>query len=136
MPESETHQRLVQALAEWLTHEFCDGNRSLLLVDEPSALACSRPPVIGGCVPDVYARARSTNPLLIGEAKPARDVETSRTRKQLQAFLTECGRQPNSVLAVAVPWEAERTMKSLLGALKRQMGLPNVSIVVLEKLGG
>lgn len=73
------------------------------------------PPVLNGHRPDVYAFDRHTR--VIGEAKPPRDLESDRSRRQLDAFVSYVAENPSHHLVLAVHWETSVTAKGILRRL-------------------
>ena len=135
MAESASHMRLVQSLVAWIAAEYFGGESKHILVDAPEKSPQSKPPCIGGAVPDAAAYLPSGG-IVIGEAKTSRDIENRHTEGQFCTFLRFCKFHEDSVLVVAVPWPAEALAKNRLKFLKRRDGLATVRTVVLERLSG
>lgn len=104
--------------------------------DLPELPASERPPKINGFYPDVYCVSDTGDPLYLGEAKTARDLESSRTRNQLAAFLHFLGDHSETAFVIAVPWRMVPTARSLVRALQRLTGTAPVTTYFLEKLPG
>ena len=136
MSESVRHMKLVQSLVVWVSQAYFQGDLGRILVDSAKGLLAGRPPMLGGYVPDVYAKRFAPRSVVVGEAKTARDLENRHTRAQLVAFLKHCAEFPDSVLVLAVPWHMTRFAKALMRVLLRQQGLGGVKTVVLEQLEG
>lgn len=136
MSESVRHMKLVRSLVAWVSQMYFEGDSGRILVDSAEGVAAGRPPMLGGYVPDVYAKRFAPRSAVVGEAKTARDLENLHTRAQLVAFLKHCAEFPDSVLVFAVPWHMTRYAKSLMRVLVRQQGLGGVKTMVLEQLEG
>lgn len=134
MPESSCHANLVRALSTWIVSKYLKGDSGSLLVDALDSDSGKLPPKLEGYIPDAYARRVNLQGVIIGEAKPGRDLETRRSLEQIQAFLKVCARDEDSVLVLAVPWHAVRTAESICRYFKRQGIGPNVKTDVLKRL--
>lgn len=111
MAESLRHKglvlRIVAAVSETL--QGCDD--AMVCVDG-SFDSAGAPRNIGGYRPDVYATGASI--VVIGEAKPTWDVESPRTKRQLQAFLEHVEAHPSRHFVFAVHWTNSATARSVL----------------------
>jgi len=136
MSESVRHMKLVQSLVAWVAQAYFQGDLGRILVDSAEGLLAGRPPMLGGYVPDVYAKRFVPRTVVVGEAKTARDLENRHTRAQLVAFLKHCAEFPDSVLVLAVPWHMTRFAKALVCLLQRQQRLEGVRTIVIEQLEG
>jgi hypothetical protein len=136
MAVSENHIALVRQMAKWVAAHHFAGDAGAILVDNPESPASSKPPGLGGYVPDLYAPLFHSDAIVVGEAKTARDVESHHTYEQLRAFLGACASRRGSVLVVAVPWQMARCAANMVRILKSRTGHPQVSTVVLEQLEG
>ena len=101
MPESGTHLVLVERLVSWVRLHYARERDGILFIDDPWRPSGEKPPRLSGYVPDVYWRTPDAQSALIGEAKPAYDVESRHSRAQYAVFLlhlkslndgTLCGR--------------------------------------------
>jgi hypothetical protein len=135
MAESGSHLRLVGSLVEWIALKHFGGESKHILVDSPEHSPMSKPPRIGGCVPDAVAYLPSGG-VIIGEAKTALDIENRHTEGQFLRFLRHCRFHPESLFVVAVPWPVEALARNYLKHLKKRDGLGKVQFIVLEKLSG
>lgn len=135
MPESGSHMRLVANIVEWVTSSAVGGDPGRVLVDAPDRLASSKPPRIGGYVPDVYAPL-PTGGFAIGEAKTQTDIENRHTHEQFAAFLGWCARHPGSIFVVAVRWHLTRLAARVITRVIEKEELPDVRFVVLDQLAG
>ena len=136
MTESEQHSMLVRALVRWIAETYLDGDNRLILVDEASFAAGTKPLAVGGFVPDAYAHRLSDGLIVIGEAETARGITVPHTAQQLGAFLTHCSQRDRAVLVLAVPWYMTRFTKAFLRMLKNQCSARYATTVVLEELEG
>jgi hypothetical protein len=135
MTESGQHRRLVQLLQDWVAAEYFSGDSGPILVDSADSNRYSKPPIICGFIPDLYARRDLVGGIIIGEAKTPRDLENHHTQAQLAAFLRKCAEDTGSVLVLATPWQSERTAKAVLRHVKRRTDMDHVYAIVLEQLG-
>ena len=135
MGESGSHIRLVGSLVEWVALSYFRGESKHILVDSPERSQKSKPPSIGGAVPDVVAHLPAGG-VIIGEAKTALDLENRHTEGQFLRFLRYCKFHPESLFVVAVPWPVEALAKNCLRHIKKRYGLEEVRSIVLEKLTG
>jgi len=136
MSESVRHMKLVRSLVTWVAHAYFGGDAGHILVDSAESSLSGRPPLLGGFVPDLYAKRLRLSSIVVGEAKTARDLENRHTRAQLIAFLEHCAEFPDSVLVLAVPWHMTRFAKALMCLLQRQQRLEGVRTIVIEQLAG
>jgi len=136
MPESATHQFLVQQLVQWVSINCLDSKNSVLLVDEPARTAIDKPPNLSGYTPDVYWKSLEGNRVIVGEAKSAHDVESRHSRRQYESFLLHLSRVESGTLLIAVPWHVVNQAKSLVRAIQRGSGFSNVETVFLDQLPG
>jgi len=79
------HDELVSRLVEFVFEEWKESIVQML-VDHGITGAKSRPPKIGGYIPDLYARIANET-CIIGEAKTPKDFETDRSQEQIVSFL-------------------------------------------------
>lgn len=137
MSETSTHVFLVAKLLEWVEQNVTPKGDLCILVDSSSSPPESRPPTIGGKVPDVYVKSVGPDHLvLIGEAKTSQDVETEHTREQFRCYLDHLKWQPRSILLIAVPWHMARLAQSIVRRVQEEQNAEHVSVYVLEDLPG
>lgn len=137
MSESSTHALLVSKLLEWVEGNVTPQDDLCILVDSSSYPPESRPPTIGGKVPDVYVKSVGSDRLvLIGEAKTSLDVETEHTRDQFRGYLDHLKWQRISILLIAVPWHKARLAQSIVRRVQEEQIAEHVSVHVLEDLPG
>ena len=86
MSESSLHTNLVRSLVDWVACRIDTGGRIAVFSDLPEIAASDKPPCIGGFYPDVYCASADGLPLFLGEAKTARDLESRRSREQIDAY--------------------------------------------------
>lgn len=136
MTESAFHSRLVHELSAWIANHFFAGDFGYLLTDLPSNQSSKKPPLIRGFVPDVYVPCPPATRIVIGEAKTPGDLETRRTRKQLQAFLAECNQHEDAFFVLAVPWYLVGLGRALVNELKIEFRTSSISTTVVDQLPG
>ena len=134
MPESEKHSNLVAMLHSYIVDRFCVGRVGRVITDSISSDSRTRPPPIGGYVPDAYLKLNELGSVVIGEAKTLRDLENSHTEAQVTAFLRRCAMAEGSVLILAVPWPVERLARALLAHFRKKERLPHVKTVVVSEV--
>ena len=135
MGESASHLHLVQELAKALADKYCEGNLYRLTIDNVDVTSSGKPPSINGHVPDVYVAPRDNKPEVIGEAKPAQDIEAKRSRMQYEAWLLHAGKVGNCELVVATPWHCVPKAINLFLNLRKRLGLTQVVVHVINNLG-
>lgn len=137
MSESSAHALLVSKLLEWIKENITPKDDLCILVDGSSSPPESRPPTIGGKVPDVYVKSVGPDRLvLIGEAKTSQDVETEHARDQFRCYLDHLKWQRRSILLIAVPWHKARLAKSIVRRVQEEQNAEHVRVHVLEDLPG
>lgn len=101
MPESDLHRLLVQSLvgSVEVRHKDC-----FLFVDGDHARSHGCPPQLEAVRPDLYARARVTRHVVIGEAKTTFDIETVHTAIQLSTYFRHLAAEESGELLLAVPY--------------------------------
>lgn len=112
--ETAQHVRLVDALTAEIRRRHAGLYSLTLFVDLPT-FRRDRPQPIGGFVPDVFAVDAPETCRIVGEAKTPLDLETVRSRTQIEAFLTHLSRFPNANFYLAVPLLYRNRAESLLG---------------------
>lgn len=113
MPESIAHRNLVNRLVREVSSAM-GGGTVVCRVDGILSLG-NAPPVLNGHRPDVYAFDRHTS--VIGEAKPPSDLESERSKRQLDAFVSYVAENPSHHLVLAVDWETSVTARGMLRRL-------------------
>jgi hypothetical protein len=108
------HASLVAELVTFVNALAKDRVGSIY-ADLPGSSAESKPPPIGGYVPDVLANHPG---LIIGEAKTKTDLDTRHSREQLCAFLSHLAQHKDGLLVLAVPLHAWNYGKSVIRAAK------------------
>jgi len=135
MGESESHNRLVKSIVDWIASTYFNGEVRHILADLPDRNVHSRPRKIGEAIPDAYALL-PTGGVVIGEAKTSTDLENRHTEGQLRSYLRFCKLSPESLIVIAVPWPVTALAKDRLKYLKRLEKLEEVRTIVLDKLSG
>lgn len=136
MPESRTHINLVRQLFDYVVQTQMDGDTGMVFVDSPDSSRQTRPPLINGFTPDLYARHPRTGLVLIGEAKTAKDIESPHTERQIRGFLAKCAEETTSLFILAVPWDVVPYARWFLRIIQRDAGLAAAQTLVLEELEG
>lgn len=130
---SNTHIELVRAIANWVKENCSADESAKLLIDLPETPATSKPPVVGGFIPDAYIK--HTKPIL-GEAKTSLDIETQHSREQYTAYLKHLKMFENSILVMAVPWHCIPQTRSLIAKIQKTYDAVQVKIIFIDKLPG
>jgi hypothetical protein len=134
MSESVQHNSLVEAIAKWIQKNICDKENICLLIDSGLTPSIKRPKPINGHVPDILAESMtSTKWIIIGEAKIARDLDSTRSEVQIKSFLESCSFYEEAIFVLAVPWDTTRYAKSLLKIFKKDMNLERVITIVINE---
>lgn len=132
MPESAAHADLVQAIVRYAGRQFGGFGNIVVMEDAVRPVRGERPPKIEGYVPDVFVTDVPTTTTLIGEAKPANDVESIHTRRQLLAFLSYLSNTPNGILVLSVPLVAGATARRVLAQVSGSLPRARTLTVVLD----
>ena len=101
MPESNLHRRLVQSLVASVEGRHQDW---FLFVDGDYSRSNGCPPQLETVRPDLFARARETRHVVIGEAKTTFDLETTHTAVQLDTYFRYLALERSGELILAVPY--------------------------------
>ena len=128
--ETAQHVRLVEALAADIRRRHADLYSLTLFIDLP-AFRRNRPHRIGGFIPDVFAVDTPETCRIIGEAKTPLDLETERTRAQIEAFLSHLSRIANSNFYLAVPLLYKTRAEMLVGSVATNLAATSVTVRVL-----
>ena len=111
MAESFQHQNLVKRIVKAVLPLIVGCDEAICFADGVSDTDGS-PFLIGGFRPDVYAVGESIE--IVGEAKPAWDVESLRTEKQLRSFLGYVEARSYRHLVLSVHWTSAKAAKCVL----------------------
>ena len=112
--ETALHVRLVETLATEIKRRHAGLYSLTLFIDLP-AFRKDRPQSISGFVPDVFAVDTPETCRIVGEAKTPLDLETARSRHQIEAFLAHLSRFPNANFYLSVPLLYRNRAESLIG---------------------
>ena len=134
MGESATHIGLLTTLVEYVRTNAKNVQQLALLHDHPGMNGCDKPPKLGSYRPDLYATDAPTTSVIVGEAKTARDLETTHSKEQIRSFLRHLAMYPGSQLILAVPWSSRVRAQQLLAVLSKESGLHNVKLVVIDDM--
>ena len=130
MSQSELHQELVEAVAARIKERFAEAQ---VLIDIQSAPGDEVPPIIESYRPDVYARSRAMEEIIIAEAKTPRDVNSRRSLEQLSAFLRHLGRMDRGSLILSVPGHCADLAKSTLRFLHHESETRQTTLEVFDQ---
>ena len=100
MAESLFHLNLVNELVSWISATLLNGDIGLMLIDRPESGKKSKPPKIGGYIPDIFVTGSEKYTLIIGEAKTAKDLERNHSINQIREFLLKCKQMEKSMLCL------------------------------------
>ena len=131
MSESTQHIELVGRIIPYISTNLTHLDGLVVIHDLPSSLGDEKPPRVGGYVPDVYGIRTPATFTVIGEAKTFQDLETSRSRSQLGAYLSFLASEQDGLLLVSVPWVAAVRARILLGQLSQDLP-KKVKTIVLD----
>ncbi|TAL38634.1 MAG: hypothetical protein EPN93_03935 [Spirochaetes bacterium] len=134
MSVSSTHTFYVKELIKWLQQGNDGGLEYFIHCDISNLNLGNQPPRIDGFIPDVYAKARFGERIIIGEAKTLMDVESRHSKNQYISYLKHCSCFASSALLLAVPWTMVNCVKGLLKAIMRNNNIKSIDVIVLEYL--
>jgi len=128
--ETAQHVRLVEALRAEITSRHAALYSLTLFVDLP-AYRRDRPQPIGGFIPDVFGIDTPETCRIVGEAKTPLDLETARSRSQIEAFLAHLSRFPNANFYLAVPLLYRNRAESILSCAATNVAALDVRLHVI-----
>lgn len=136
MPESKLHIELVKTLADWICHKSSYlGDNTIVFIDSPYSLNQELPKKIGDYRPDIFAYDSQTRRSVIGEAKTAKDLDTSRSHDQISTFLSYAYSDKQAVFILATQWDTVRYAYNLIRTLNNDLLLDPVNFGVLDQFG-
>ena len=136
LSESKLHIELVKTLADWICHKSSYlGDKKLVFIDSPDSLNQELPRKIGDYRPDILAYDNQTQRSVIGEAKTAKDLDSSRSHEQIRAFLSYVYSNKQAVFILATQWDAVRYAHNLIRTLSNDLVLDPVNFGVLDQFG-
>lgn len=100
--ESDEHTLLVTRLTDFIRKQH-GGDRNLALYVDDQMRGRERPQRIGNHLPDLYAEDVPRSFVVIGEAKTHLDLVSSRSRRQIGAFIRYLALQKSAFFYLAVP---------------------------------
>lgn len=130
--ETRAHTLLVERLISHVRARHCPP-RGLLVLADHHTLGNNRPPQIAGYTPDLFASDLPATFEVIGEAKTMADLETSRSQRQILAFLDYLSVRQGSSFYLTVPAFQRRRSAAILDAL-RTAAHGNIAIEVIDGL--
>ena len=128
--ESAQHIRLVGRLIGEIKARHASARNLMILADHRD-FGTDRPEMMGGHLPDVFARDLPETFRVIGEAKTSLDLESDRSRRQIAAFLEDLSVYPNSSFCLAVPWAKFGRASAILKSL-HNASLASVNIEIIR----
>lgn len=132
MPESSIHIDLVLLMEAYAKHEL-GINDGFILLDTPGHLIGNKPPLVNDRRPDMYIR--TSEMLIIGEAKTTSDWNTKHSISQYKSYFQECiDFCGNALLLIAVPWHIERGVRNYLRHLFRDARNELVLLTVISDM--
>jgi hypothetical protein len=117
MSESLRHLEGVIALERFVRARAERRADLVVYRDAPDSGPQTKPPLVGGFRPDLFARTWKDGAFVIGEAKTAQDLETAHSLAQLEAFVAAVSEAPMGVFVLSVPLAAAASARGLLQAL-------------------
>lgn len=134
MALSDSHIRLVGELKSYVFTKYGSAGQLIIYTDNPDPNIKAKTPIIGGTIPDLYARCFCPEVIIIGEAKTVRDVESRHSIAQYEQYLRYCSHSLNIELIFAVPWTALVTLKNKIRVIKRRLNIYDVKPIYIEPL--
>lgn len=111
------------------------GQHPVCYLDSPDATSQTRPPIIGVYRPDLFAQSSSGDYQIVGEAKTPRDLESTRSYRQLQAFVLYVASKTNRAIVIATQWDYVRYARTLLKNICHSNSIPLVRHAVMDQFG-
>lgn len=102
-------------------------------MDTPDTLVNELPQLLGSFRPDLYARSIISNRELLGEAKTPRDLETLRSRRQLEAFINSASKNKGMAIILATRWDCVRNANSLIKKICNDLKVPFPHYAILDE---
>lgn len=130
--ETSAHTRLVERLISHVREKH-KPPRGLLMLADHHSFGNSRPPQIGGYTPDLFASDLPATFEVVGEAKTMADLETSRSQRQILAFLDYLSVRHGSSFYLVVPPFQRRRSAAIVDAL-RTAAHGDIAIEVIDGL--
>jgi hypothetical protein len=135
LSESRLHLDLVSCLETWvLTCDFL-GSDPMIFIDSPNSSIQKSPPTISSYRPDIFAQSRLFDREIIGEAKTPVDLDTKRSRAQLEAFIRKSSENTSRALILATRWDYVRYANSLLKQLCKENEIPLPNYAIIDQFG-
>lgn len=135
MPVSRSHEQLVQSIVRWIKEKDALDRDIALHVD--NVLETTKypyPPNINGHVPDVYAKETQGTGEMIGEAKTSKDLESPRTKIQLEAYVKYLKHQQDGILIIATPWVSVNSARGIVRSIVKRLSAQNIQTHFLNFL--
>ena len=130
MSESPYHTKMVREMGAWLSQQHTGGNMSIFL-DIPGTPPQQLPRIINNQRPDLFAMNPTNGFVCLGEAETPTSLETSHSRRQIQAFLNYLSDKEESLFILATSWDREPCAKTLIFALQAEISAENVKTKII-----
>jgi len=118
MPESYEHITIVKRVLAYVETEYAAVGTLRALTDLPGDKLPTRPPIIGGYIPDVFCTDTPATMTVIGEAKTSKDLQTHRSLQQIATFYDHLAHAQGGHLAIGVQWPDEAFVINFLKRLR------------------
>ena len=129
--ESDEHTFLVTRLTDFIRKQH-GGDRNLALYVDDQMRGRERPQRIGNHLPDLYAEDVPRSFVVIGEAKTHLDLVSSRSRRQIGAFIRYLALQESAFFYLAVPTLARPAATTLVRELGNTHGSVTTRILTMD----
>jgi hypothetical protein len=134
MPESYEHIAIVKRVLAYIHSEYAGVSTLRARTDLPGGTSPTRPPIIGGYIPDVFCTDTPATLNVIGEAKTSKDLQTHRSLEQIAAFYDHLAHAHGGHLAVGVPWADEAFVVNFLKRLRSKAPDKTVKTSIVTEL--
>ena len=132
MAESLNHTALVGRMIAYVRYAIDPSRALIVLHDLPSDIGSDKPPMIEGFRPDLYASNGALQTVIIGEAKTAKDLETSHSLEQYQAYARHLALCAHPTFILAVPWQLKARARFLLRSAAEDADAPAIVGIVID----
>jgi len=129
MSQSEAHINLIKDTVDILKSRYADIS---ILVDLQQNPGDGVPPKIGGFRPDIYARDKQANSIIIAEAKTDSDIDTRHTCDQITSFIKYLDRRKSNLFVLSVTGSGADRAKTVLRFICKELQVVNTEVVVFD----
>ena len=130
MSQSEQHRNLVIQVVKALEAR-CP--LMSIIVDVQQKPGDEVPPLINGFRPDVYARKKSDNLLIIADAKTDNDFKYQHTNDQVESFIKHLEQRKNGYFILsATGYHGANRAKTLLRFVRQTMHVTDTALAVFD----